>query len=121
MEERLRKEHEKLKEVVGSSASATDQVAEIERVVSERTTELRKLHEELAKMEQGVVDKNSLMTSAKELCTTALLQHKDNGVKALVACCLADMLKLHAPDAPYTVNQLRVGFLFERIATRLFA
>lgn len=30
------------------------------------------------------------------------------GVKAYTACCLADLLRLYAPDAPYSDVQLRV-------------
>lgn len=31
------------------------------------------------------------------------------GVKAYAACCLADILRVCAPDAPYTAEQLRVS------------
>ncbi|KAI5811155.1 hypothetical protein DFH27DRAFT_11876 [Peziza echinospora] len=68
---------------------------------------LKTLSEELQKLEQEDVDRQSLATAAKELCVPALLEHKDKGVKAYVACCLTDMLRLHAPDAPYTALQLR--------------
>lgn len=35
-----------------------------------------------------------------------LLSHKDLGVQSLVACCLSDILRIYAPDAPYTDFQL---------------
>lgn len=54
------------------------------------------------------MNRDSLETPARELVAVGLLQHKDDGVKAYTACCLADMLRLHAPDAPYTANQLKV-------------
>ena len=31
------------------------------------------------------------------------------GVKAYAACCLADILRVYAPDAPYTGDELRVS------------
>ncbi|RPA93174.1 hypothetical protein L873DRAFT_1816416 [Choiromyces venosus 120613-1] len=76
---------------------------------------LKALSKELVALEQEAVDRDSLATPAKELVSVGLLQHKDNGVKAYTACCLADMLRLHAPDAPYTAVQLRDIFeLFVR-------
>ncbi|KAF8726601.1 hypothetical protein AX14_007667 [Amanita brunnescens Koide BX004] len=38
--------------------------------------------------------------------------HKDRGVKAYAACCLADVLRLYAPDAPYTQPELLDIFQF---------
>lgn len=69
---------------------------------------LKALSDELMLLDPEKVDKNSLVRVTKELCMPALMQHKDKGVKAFVACCLADILSLHAPDAPFTVLQLRV-------------
>lgn len=69
---------------------------------------LKTLHNELKTMPQDEVDRESLARPAKELCNNQLIQHKDKGVKAYTACCLAEMLRIHAPDAPYTGNQLRV-------------
>ena len=36
-----------------------------------------------------------------QMAQTQLLRHKDAEVKTLVACCLVDVLRLTAPDAPY--------------------
>ncbi|KAA8897787.1 armadillo-type protein [Sphaerosporella brunnea] len=65
------------------------------------------LSKQLASLGQEGVDRDSLAIPAKELAHVSLMQHRDEGVRALVACCLADMLRLHAPDAPYTANQLK--------------
>lgn len=64
------------------------------------------LHEELSTLEQGQVDLRTLDRYQTDLNNKKLLKHKDNGVKAFVACCLCDILRLYAPDAPYTENQL---------------
>ncbi|PCH44760.1 hypothetical protein WOLCODRAFT_78395 [Wolfiporia cocos MD-104 SS10] len=73
---------------------------------------LKALHSELAEMDQENVDVSSLAGVRKELISTSILMHKDRGVKAYAACCLADLLRLYAPDAPYTHNELRDIFQF---------
>lgn len=80
--------------------------------VSTLMKRLKQLLTELCTLEQETVDRRSLANAARDLCTPALLQHKDRGVKAFVACGLAEMLRLHAPDAPYTAAQLRVSASF---------
>lgn len=73
---------------------------------------LKALHTELAELDQETVDVNSLSSVRTQLIHTSLLLHKERGVKAYVACCLADLLRLYAPDAPYTVTELRDIFQF---------
>ncbi|EIW55568.1 uncharacterized protein TRAVEDRAFT_73422 [Trametes versicolor FP-101664 SS1] len=73
---------------------------------------LKALHQELADMDQEHVDVPSLHSVRKELINPTILLHKDRGVKAYTACCLADLLRLYAPDAPYTQAELRDIFQF---------
>ncbi|TBU45152.1 armadillo-type protein [Dichomitus squalens] len=82
---------------------------------------LKQLHQELAEMDQEHVDVNSLAPVRKDLVSTSILLHKDRGVKAYAACCLADLLRLYAPDAPYTQNELRdiFQFFFRQLSTGL--
>jgi sister-chromatid-cohesion protein PDS5 len=68
------------------------------------------LSNELREMDQEETDKDSLTSVAKELAAPNLLNHKDKGVRAFTACCLVDILKLCAPDAPFTATQLKVIF-----------
>lgn len=70
---------------------------------------LHSLHKELEKLEQDNTDTDSLGAVRKELISPGLLVHRDKSVKAIVACCLADLLRLYAPDAPYTEAELKVG------------
>jgi sister-chromatid-cohesion protein PDS5 len=63
-------------------------------------------------MEQENVDLKALVPLKRELVAEQLLFHKDKGVKILTACCLADILRLFAPNAPYTENELREIFEF---------
>jgi sister-chromatid-cohesion protein PDS5 len=73
---------------------------------------LKVLHTELAELDQELVDVDSLSSVRTQLVNTTLLLHKDRGVKAYTACCLADILRLYAPDAPYTHTVLRDIFQF---------
>lgn len=63
---------------------------------------------DLRGLEQEETDKGSLTAVAKDLAGQHLLGHKDKGVRAFTACCLVDILKLCAPDAPFTGSQLKV-------------
>lgn len=65
------------------------------------------LSNELREMDQEETDKDSLTAVAKELVGPNLLNHKDKGVRAFTACCLVDVLKICAPDAPFTGSQLK--------------
>lgn len=73
---------------------------------------VRQVRTELSEMDQDAVDVNSLRDVCRELVTPALMLHKDKAVKANVACCLADMLRLFAPNAPFTPAELRDIFQF---------
>lgn len=69
---------------------------------------LQTLAQELRKLEQEEIDKESLTKVSKELASAHLLAHKDRGVRAWATCCIVDVLRLCAPDAPFTRNQLKV-------------
>ncbi|KAI8379771.1 armadillo-type protein [Radiomyces spectabilis] len=71
---------------------------------------LQKLHEELQNLDQENVVKSSLDKVSKDLVHAQLLKHKNATVKAITACCLADILRLFAPDAPYSEAQLKKIF-----------
>lgn len=67
---------------------------------------LQTLAQELRKLEQEV-DKDSLRKISQELSSAHLLAHKDKGVRALATIYIVDVLRLCAPDAPFTANQLK--------------
>ncbi|OTA99180.1 hypothetical protein M426DRAFT_325376 [Hypoxylon sp. CI-4A] len=71
---------------------------------------LEKLSKELVDMDQETIDKDSLTHVAKELASHNLLNHREAGVKAFAAACLVDILKLCAPEAPFTPKQLKEIF-----------
>lgn len=69
------------------------------------------LHKELSMMDQETVQTKTLTTVSKDLIDRSIMLHKDRGVKAYAACCMADLLRLYAPDAPYTALELKVSRL----------
>lgn len=54
------------------------------------------------------MDKNSLAKVTEELIHKQIIKNTNKTIKALAACCLADIIRLHAPTCPYSVEQLRV-------------
>jgi len=73
---------------------------------------LKTLHAELAEMEQERLDVDSLETVRCELIHQSILLHKDKGVKAYAACCIADILRITAPHARYKPTELTDIFHF---------
>lgn len=82
--------------------------------VADLLRRLQALHKEMRDMEQEENERDSFTRVAKDLASPNLLAHKDKGVKAWTACCLVDILRLCAPDAPYTGQQLKVSRHGER-------
>jgi sister-chromatid-cohesion protein PDS5 len=74
------------------------------------TCSVKALHNELSGTEQGEVDLDSIREIAATLVSNRLVSHKDAGVKAYTSCCLSDILRLFAPDAPYTITELTVSY-----------
>jgi hypothetical protein len=61
----------------------------------------------LAGRDQDEGDKNKLNEAAAALGT--LVDSSEPEVKLLVACCLADIIRIYAPEAPYSQAQLKVA------------
>ncbi|KAH8895024.1 hypothetical protein GQ53DRAFT_804612 [Thozetella sp. PMI_491] len=68
---------------------------------------LTSLSKELEQMEQETTNTASLNKVAKEVASHPLLTHKDKGVRAHTACCIVEILRLCAPNAPFTESQLK--------------
>lgn len=64
------------------------------------------LHEELSSLTQGDTNLESLKTCTTALVNKKLIKHKDAGVRAFVSCCISDIMRLYAPDAPFTESEL---------------
>ena len=68
----------------------------------------KELHLQLSKLDQELIDTTSISNVRKELVSRSIIASKDKAVRALAACCIADVLRLFAPDAPYTEHELKV-------------
>lgn len=89
-----------------SSASASSSDALLKK--------LKALHAELSDraLDPDALDLTSFETVKDDLVRREILFHKDAGVKAFAACCIADLLKFYAPDAPYSPAQVEDIFAF---------
>ncbi|KAH3669480.1 hypothetical protein OGAPHI_001601 [Ogataea philodendri] len=67
---------------------------------------LQQLQNELSSLDQDKVDLKSLDKIKDSLINKKLVKHSNSGVQAYCACCLADVLRFYAPDAPYNASQL---------------
>lgn len=79
--------------------------------IAELLRRLQTLGKELRDLEQEDVPREAYTHVAKELANANLLAHKDKGIRAFTACCLVDILRLCAPDAPFTEKQLKVAHI----------
>jgi hypothetical protein len=70
---------------------------------------LETLTVELGHLEQEQTDLGSLRTVSQELISSRLMKNKNAGIRTLVACCLMEVLRIHAPDAPYSIEMLKVS------------
>jgi sister-chromatid-cohesion protein PDS5 len=66
----------------------------------------KSIHEKLSQIEQDPKDRSFLLSIKDQLISHKLLLHKDRGVKILTACCLADIFRIYAPDAPFSDTEL---------------
>ena len=57
-------------------------------------------------------EKELYLNLALHLASDFFLKHPDKDVRLLVACCLADIFRIYAPEAPYTSpDKLKVTLL----------
>lgn len=64
----------------------------------------------MSEVEQDNIDTRDLDTAAAGLVQEVILHHKDKEVKIFAACCLADVIRIYAPDPPYNDVQLKEVF-----------
>ncbi|CUM53820.1 uncharacterized protein AC631_00245 [Debaryomyces fabryi] len=67
---------------------------------------LQILTDELSAVHQDQVDIESFSSIKKELANKKLLKHANVGVQAYVCCGISDILRIYAPDAPFTATEL---------------
>lgn len=85
---------------------------------SELLSYLDDLHKTLSDLSQDQNDQpKGLTLTAKQLVSSKLLDHVDKDVRLLVACCIVDILRVYAPEAPYKDEDTVKAF--ELIVTQL--
>lgn len=66
-------------------------------------TYLNQLHKSLNLLSQDVKDRpKGLKNIALQLIAPKILEHSDKDVRLLATCCVVDMLRIFAPEAPYS-------------------
>lgn len=77
--------------------------------IGDVVADMKELHEQLSNIEQAEFEsmREPLAKVAARLLEAELLKHNDKAVRLLVSCCLANVLRLFAPDAPYQASELR--------------
>lgn len=71
---------------------------------------IQAVQSELSTMDQESVDLSSLETVKNELVSKKILKHANVGVQAYACCAIADILRIYAPDAPFTAAELSLIF-----------
>ena len=67
---------------------------------------LLRLADILSAVDQNTVSPDSYNQIAHDLANKKLLKHQNIGVQAFACCAIADILRIYAPDAPYTPEEL---------------
>lgn len=83
--------------------------------VSDVVQDLKTLHNALSEVQQDdfPMVQSELTPIACHLVKDILLKNEDKTIRLLTACCLSNILRLFAPDAPYDGEQLQVSLEFE--------
>lgn len=71
---------------------------------------LQQLSEELSTIDQENPDFASFESIKKDLTNPKLLKSSNPGVQAYVSCSLADLLRIYAPEAPFTNDEIYLIF-----------
>lgn len=77
----------------------------------ELLSRLQTLNDELSSVDQNNANLKSFQKIAADLASKKLLKHGNAGIQAYVCCCLADVLRINAPDAPFTPSELSSVFI----------
>lgn len=64
------------------------------------------LADHLSALDQSTVTPDKYATVAADLANPKLLNHKNEAVQAHACCAIADILRIYAPDAPYSEEEL---------------
>ena len=90
----------------------TDIISTVKNPISTKDllSRLSQLQNYLSGIDQDSVDLKQFKSVSGDLVNSKLLRHANVGVQAYVCCCICDILRLHAPDAPYNDGELNEFF-----------
>lgn len=72
---------------------------------------LTAVHEQLSTMSQEPSERPvHLQSIVSQLASKRLLKHSDREIRLLTACCLVDILRIYAPEAPFNEQELAAVF-----------
>jgi len=72
---------------------------------------LNTLHKSLQSLSQDMSDRPSgLQSTAAQLVSEKMLKHQDKDVRLLAVCCIVDIFRVYAPEAPYGDNEMVTVF-----------
>lgn len=94
----------------GNPVFASDFLTKINRK-NDLLTRLNTLHNSLSELSQNEKDRpKSLRVVAGQLVSKSILGNVDREVRLLSCCCIVDILRIFAPDAPYSGEELCLAF-----------
>ena len=74
---------------------------------------LNELHKNLSTLSQEIEDRpKGLSNTSTQLISPKLLQHNDKEVRLLAACCLVDVLRVYAPEAPFSDGKFYLTYYY---------
>ncbi|ODN02505.1 Sister chromatid cohesion protein PDS5 B-B [Orchesella cincta] len=80
---------------------------------SELIRRLKVLSSSFQAMSQEVVDREEYLPLCLHLASDEFINHSSRDVQLLIACCIADILRVYAPEAPYKEDdQIHAIFMF---------
>ena len=72
---------------------------------------LNDLHKALSQLSQEIIDRpKDLKDTALQLVSPKLLSHSDKDVRVLCTCCIVDILRVFAPEAPFNNDDTLSAF-----------
>lgn len=72
--------------------------------------ELKRIFDELSILAQDDMHaKAEAADYADQVILPSILRHKDKSIRILASCCVANILRIYAPEAPYSAQQLDVN------------
>ncbi|CAM9824939.1 unnamed protein product, partial [Ectocarpus sp. 8 AP-2014] len=90
----------------GRRSSFQDRLSSSDGGAGSKVATMRGVFEKLLEVSQDEEIPDGLAETAEDLVSASVMNHPDSDYRLLVACCLVEVLRIFAPDAPYTDDQV---------------